>query len=383
MMVQSDEGRGSSSSSNRVSVSPQQPSNGATAASDSVNPSQSAPSSINEATPARRPPNGTAVLRCAQVIVIPALVLILSGFLTQPQPFHGPFSQPPENNVNDPTSPLTLRQVLSDETTGLHLAMAPAFFGFYGYLGLLAAVPEKLPLRSVVGASAGALVAMVVACDIDPAVAMTFLSNVTLHDYADGPGWGAVFRGNRVEALLHQFLLSHVNSSTPTVLHMERARIPVAVTAFDLTTLTTRILRTGSMARAARASATFPGLFQPVAIANAVLMDGGVQDTTGTLALTEMLALVAEKYQKNTTITQRQRVLQLCVGRCQRPALVPGVEEWISISMVGLPLVGPWNSQGPRAYELARRAMQSALDVPLHFAPKRQSPARYHLTLQA
>jgi Patatin-like phospholipase len=249
--------------------------------------------------------------------------------------------------------------------------MAPAFFGFYGYLGLLAAVPtgdHEWPLRSVVGA-----------CDIPPETAMSFLSNVTLSDYADGPGWGAVFRGNRVEALLHQFLFAQAAVPT-TVRHMERTRIPVAVTAFDLTTLSTRILRTGSMARAARASATFPGLFQPVALADqAVLMDGGVQDTTGTLGLRETLAAAQGG---NATVTW-SRVLQLCVGRCRRPRSVSGVEEWIAISILGLPLVGPWNSQGPRAYEMARRAMQAALDVPLPVTSPRRSPVRYHLTLQA
>jgi hypothetical protein len=34
---------------------------------------------------------------------------------------------------------LTLRDILTDSTTGFHLAIAPSFFGFFGYFGMLAA----------------------------------------------------------------------------------------------------------------------------------------------------------------------------------------------------------------------------------------------------
>jgi predicted acylesterase/phospholipase RssA len=55
------------------------------------------------------------------------------------------------------------------------------------------------------------------------------------------------------------------SSRTVVVVHnLEDNPIPVAVSAFDLQTMSTPILTSGSMARSARASATFPGLFQPV-----------------------------------------------------------------------------------------------------------------------
>ena len=45
---------------------------------------------------------------------------------------------------------------------------------------------------------------------------------------------------------------------------MEDALIPVAVTGFDLLSMGSKIITSGSMAGLASTSATFPGLFQPV-----------------------------------------------------------------------------------------------------------------------
>jgi predicted acylesterase/phospholipase RssA len=99
-----------------------------------------------------------------------------------------------------------------------------------------------------------------------------------LDQYSDFPGWGALFRGDLFEALMYQFLMvqqqhqspsrggTEYDSSSRTVVvqNLEDNPIPVAVSAFDLQTMSTPILTSGSMARSARASATFPGLFQPV-----------------------------------------------------------------------------------------------------------------------
>jgi predicted acylesterase/phospholipase RssA len=107
---------------------------------------------------------------------------------------------------------------------------------------------------------------------------MTFVSNITLDQYSDFPGWGALFRGDLFEALMYQFLMmqqqhhspsrggTEYDSSSRTVVvqNLEDSPIPVAVTAFDLQTMSTLTLTSGSMARAARASAAFSGLFQPV-----------------------------------------------------------------------------------------------------------------------
>lgn len=312
------------------------------------------------------------------------------------------------NNITSTTcpKPLTLRQILQDDDDiGFHLALAPAFFGFYGYFGMLSAwydeitnittknnntntnrtdsdTLQELPIRSVVGASAGAMAAILMAAGIRPHDAMTFCSNITVNQYADFPGWFALFRGHRFEQLLYNFLISapRPNSSSPILL-LDDARIPVAVTAFDLRTMTTQILMQGSMARAARASATFPGLFQPVrwkhhqsshstTIAHGddndshkdfFFIDGGVMDVAGTMGLSKTMT--------SSNTTTKQRVINLCVGSFRTmpgPVDLPNHPEVISIAIIGLPQPGPWAmSNGPIAYDIARNAMRDALDIPL------------------
>ena len=308
-----------------------------------------------------------------------------------------------------PIQPLTLRHILySDEDEiGFHLAMAPAFFGFYGYFGMLAAWYENvhnntnhhhhqssstnddktstsrpLPIRSVVGASAGAMAAILIAAGITPREAMHFCANITVNQYADFPGLLSLFRGNLFEQLLYDFLISAQvsNGIVSPIRFMEDAPIPVAVTAFDIQTMTTQILVEGSMARAARASATFPGLFQPVGWWNMdrtsrtatnqsstsqqqqdyLFIDGGVFDVAGTMGFSKTILPHTAK---------QQRVINLCVGSfltMPGPEDLPNHPDVISISIIGLPQPGPWAmSNGPIAYDMARNAMRDVLDTPL------------------
>ena len=57
--------------------------------------------------------------------------------------------------------------------------------------------------------------------------------------------------------------------------------MPLAVSAFDVSRLTTRVVKEGSIASALRATCTFPGLFAPAWHEQGVLVDGGIRDTTG------------------------------------------------------------------------------------------------------
>lgn len=297
---------------------------------------------------------------------------------------------------------LTLRDIILDHETGFHLAMAPAFFGFYAYFGVLAAwydaIREQqqqqnhlsmdidignknsLPLKSVAGASAGAMTALMLAAGIAPDVAATICEGITIDKFADFPGVGAAFRGNKFEALMHSILLSQNVTG-----QMEDALFPVAVTAFDLQTMQGHVLQTGSMARAARASATFPGLFQPVAwedeTHNYVFIDGGIADHAGLVGLQQTMPLFG-----NHKDNKCERVINLSVGGFMTsippgPSSLPGNPEVVSIPILRTPLPGPWAlHNGPRAFRAAREATAAALDMPLQRVrakkQRRESAAR-------
>jgi Patatin-like phospholipase len=318
---------------------------------------------------------------------------------------------------------LTLRQVLADPE-GYHLALAPAFFGFYGYFGALAAWEEELGrpvlephrLLSVAGASAGAMAAVLLASQIPPRTAAAFVSDMTLDKFADFPGILAVFRGNKFEAIMEDFLRRHAavavnnTASAPFRLlpssssiwsspQMQHSSIPVAVSAFDIQTFSGRILRTGSMARAARASATFPFLFQPVGYRDRndhssgdatqsggkdyLLIDGGLTDFAGLQGTRDVLQRLPGNNQPT-----HHTVINLSVGDYlgspPGPSYFEGVDgatRVVSISLQRLPPCGPWAmSNGPKAVDAALNAMRASLDVPMFLG---RDPDHYELHIDA
>lgn len=68
------------------------------------------------------------------------------------------------------------------------------------------------------------------------------------------------------------------------VRRFDQCRVPLGVSAFDVSRLTTRTVTQGDIAPALRATCTFPGLFAPVWHPQGVLMDGGIRDTTGEMS---------------------------------------------------------------------------------------------------
>jgi hypothetical protein len=272
---------------------------------------------------------------------------------------------------------MTLREFLL-EPEGFHLALAPAFFGIFAYVGAFTAWDEHMTdmehIKSVAGASAGAMAAVILASRIEPTAAAELGNGMTLQKFADPPGFGGVFKGDKFEQIMENFFLSQKPNSSSL---MEDSVIPVAVTAFDLKTLQGRILSRGSMAKAARASATFPFLFQPFSYQGGILIDGGVTDTLGLHGL----AAFHPKTPK--------RIVNMAVGggfysAPHGPKDMPeGViaKEILSLSILNTPPCGPWAMKnGPRAIEAARRAMLASMDLPLYYGKEK---GHYELHIDA
>lgn len=300
--------------------------------------------------------------------------------------------------ADDDSSLPTLRDYLS-HPDGFHMAFAPAFFGFFAYFGCLSALEEgtgglivppvaekrnidgdectSLGLRSVAGASAGAMAATLLASGIDPTVAAEFTSKFTWGMVSDPPGIGGYVKGNRFEEAMVDFLLKEASKTkradkaSDAPMQFDEALIPCAVSGFDLLRMKGVILSSGSMAKAARASAGFPGLFQPVAwrencdekrwFPDKLLIDGGIRDGLG---LAGLGAFGGEK----------KRVVNVVVGDFgfSGPSGIHSLPEGVnasslvSISIAGTPMCGPWAMEnGKRAVESAKKAMLMALDLPM------------------
>lgn len=265
-------------------------------------------------------------------------------------------------------STLTLRQVLEEEH---HMAWAPSFFGFYSYFGVLSALPSNNNTVSVSGASAGAMLALWQSTGAPADRAADFCTNkITLSKFADFPGLLAWFRGNLFEKTMDEFLAT----ATDRPRMMETTPIRVAVTGFDLERFKTIVMTKGPMARAARASATFPTLFQPVGWSQDqqryTLVDGGIEDPHGWVGTTHMLDSSSDR---ETIVTFRNGGISapgpqgfVKTFRSFFPRRdIPKVRV-ISVIVQNLPMVSPLAlEKGPIAVNAARQAITNALDVPL------------------
>jgi len=328
---------------------------------------------------------------------------------------------------SDRLSNMTLRQFLS-HNDGFHLGIAPAFFGFFVYFGALAAFNEYvlteeeikkgkvlLPintkkeiiseppfhilrtrsgplLKSISGASAGAMAAVLLAAGIDPKESAKFASTMTLGKFWDFPGVGGMIKGD----LFEEIIVRHIKTSRLSAVQvreggcecekmdqtltenikLEDSLIPVAVSGFDILNRKGKIITKGCMGKATRASATFPGLFQPCKWkddnrnnndANGefqYLIDGGVGDILGLAGLGHL-----RPDEKN------KRILNLVAGTFGYagplgPSRLPeGIhaKEVVSISIENAPKCGPWSMQnGPIAFQAAMNAIKNVLDAPMY-----------------
>ncbi|RYG68242.1 hypothetical protein EON64_05640 [archaeon] len=158
------------------------------------------------------------------------------------------------------------------------LALAPGFCRFYAHIGVIDALYDAkyLNVTHLTGCSAGALVSAFMATGMDPPQMAERVLAIQRSDIWDVGGIGGLLKGN---------LFLQKISENLSVKQFQDTKIPLAMTAFDLSRLKTNCIVTGDIAAATRASCTFPGLFQPISIDNRPHIDGGVWDHDGLMSL--------------------------------------------------------------------------------------------------
>lgn len=247
-----------------------------------------------------------------------------------------------------PASP-TLRAWLREGP--FTLAMSSGFFGFFAHTGALAVLEEEALLpTALAGSSAGALVAGAWAAGLSAAGLGAELVALRREDFWDPrPGLGLLagrlFR-RRLEAIL------------PARTFAE-CRAPLAVSAYDLVKRRVRVLDAGPLAPAVHASCAVPGLFHPVRLDGALLVDGGVADRPG-LAGVPAGARVLFHHLPSPRRWPRHRAD--AQGAHADTEIVPVRAGLVAVAVDGLPRVGPFRlAEGPRALEAARAGMRRAL----------------------
>jgi NTE family protein len=145
----------------------------------------------------------------------------------------------------------------------------------FAHVGVIRALEqEKIPIDMVVGTSVGSLIGAIYAADLssfDLEWTAFQLEKDDLFDFGvmnaiTGMGFA---KGDKLET----WVKSHIKTTD-----IENLKIPFAAVATDLNWGYKVVLDHGSVARAIRASAAIPGVFQPVQHQGKILVDGGVVD---------------------------------------------------------------------------------------------------------
>ncbi|NOY90661.1 MAG: patatin [Deltaproteobacteria bacterium] len=228
------------------------------------------------------------------------------------------------------------------------LGLSSGFFGFFAHAGFLSALEEEgLQPRAAWGSSAGALVGGAWAAGLSADEFSRVLFGLRRQDFWD-PALGAgLLRGQLFQSILEGVLPART---------FAQCRAPLGMSVFDVRTRRTRVLQSGDLATAIRASCAVPLLFAPVLIAGRPCLDGGLFDRPGLLG--------ARPHER---ILHHHLASSLSWRRRGGPLLdAPRRAGTISVVLEGLPRVGPFRlSEGVCAHRVARDATRRILDRPL------------------
>ena len=181
------------------------------------------------------------------------------------------------------------------------------------HIGVLKAFEEgDIPVGAIAGTSVGALIGSLYAAGIPTS---------KLEKMAEEIGWSSLTNYSRYS--LFRLVLTEERLSTNNMevylrkqigdTRFDQLRVPFACVATDLQTGERVVFREGEVALAARASATYPGMFEPVEFRHRYLVDGGLVSNlpTDLLALMGAQVIVAVDVTADIAHTQPKSVLEV------------------------------------------------------------------------
>lgn len=201
------------------------------------------------------------------------------------QPLSGPGEQrriDPDGERLDEAIWLRLRGLAPGQRPRVAVVLSGGGARGLSHIGVLKVLErEKVPVDLVVGTSVGALVGALYAAGI-PLTDIERMSREVGWDTLTDVSTSGLVRLLVSETLLsskktEEYLIRQLGEKT-----FDQLKIPFACTAVDIRTGELLILREGSVALAARASATMPGVFEPVSFRHRLLVDGGVVNNVPT-----------------------------------------------------------------------------------------------------
>jgi len=203
------------------------------------------------------------------------------------------------------------RVVLPKDDIKVGIALGGGGARGLAHIGVLKALEEEdVPVGVIAGNSVGALIGSLYAAGI---------TTSKMEQMSQEIGWSALTNLSRYS--LFRLVMTEERLSTDNMevylrkyigdKRFDELKIPFACAATDLQTGERVVFREGSVALAARASATIPGMFEPVVFRHRYLVDGGLVSNipTDLVALLGADIIVAVDVTADITHVQPKSVL--------------------------------------------------------------------------
>jgi NTE family protein len=166
-------------------------------------------------------------------------------------------------------------------TPGIGIALGGGFARGIAHIGVLRVLEEeKIPIDFIAGTSVGALIGAAYCSGVTTDELEVIASRVRFKTFAR---WTLSRHGFATNQRMIGFL-----NSVLKVKSFEELRIPMAVTATDLSTGEGVVFNSGPLVEPVRASCAYPGMFLPVNIRGRWLVDGMLAHAVPTRPLVEM-----------------------------------------------------------------------------------------------
>lgn len=194
----------------------------------------------------------------------------------------------------------------------------------FAHIGVLKAIEKQFEINRIIGTSMGSLMGGLYAYGITPDEILEFATDFKYIDFMNPFNidlrFQGLFDGTFIEKKINQRMRNA---------NIEELNIKYSAVAFDLNSKCTVIIDSGNCAKAMRASAAIPYIFNPATIGDYALVDGGVEYPLPCLDLEEDEFTIAVNVLPKTT----NKMIHLDIGMKTLDSKKKGSKKWYEIIM--------------------------------------------------
>ncbi len=158
----------------------------------------------------------------------------------------------------------------------------------FAHIGVLKVLEEKYEITRIIGTSMGSIVGGLYAYGMTPDEILTFGKDFKYIDFLNPLNIDLKFQGVFDGSFIEKKINHRIEEA-----NIEDLKIKYSAVAYDINSKYTVVINSGNCAKAMRASAAIPYIFNPVSVGEYALVDGGVEYPLPCLDLSENEFIIA------------------------------------------------------------------------------------------